>query len=69
MKLALDTIMSKKYDKPVDTMQLLKDGEEKDYISILDEIRRGIDTGAMDLAAGVGTTLFSGLDYAFDTNF
>jgi len=34
MKLLLDKAMSKKYDKPVDSMQLLKDGEEKDYISI-----------------------------------
>ena len=41
MKLLLDQAMSKKYDKPVDSMQLLKDGEEKDYISILDEIFTG----------------------------
>ena len=69
MKLALDTIMSKKYNQPVDTMQLLKDGEEKDYISIIDEIRKGLNTGVYDLTAGVGTTLFSGLDYAFNTDF
>ena len=69
LKLFLDKVMSKKYDKPVDSMDLLKDGKEKDYISILDEIRKGVNTGAYDLQAGVGTTLFSGLDYAFDTNF
>ena len=50
-------------------MDLLKDGKEIDYISILDEIRKGVNTGAYDLQAGVSTTLFSGLDYAFDTNF
>lgn len=69
MKLLLDQVMSKKYDKPVDSMQLLKDGEEKDYISILDEIRKGVDSGSYDLMSGVGTTLFTGLDYAFDSDF
>ena len=69
MKLLLDTAMSKKYDKPVDSMQLLKDGEEKDYISILDEIRKGVDSGSYDLMSGVGTTLFTGLDYTFDSDF
>ena len=69
LKLFLDKTMSKKYGKPVDSMDLLKDGEEKDYISIIDEVRKGIESGATDLAAGVGTTLFSGLDYAFDTDF
>ena len=69
LKLLLDTAMSKKYGKPVDSMDLLKDGEEKDYISIIDEIRKGLDSGTYDLAAGVGTTLFSGLDYVFDTDF
>ena len=61
--------MSKKYGKLVDSMDLLKDGEEKDYISIIDEVRKGVESGATDLVAGVGTTLFSGLDYAFDTDF
>ena len=69
MKLLLDKAMSKKYDKPVDSMQLLKDGEEKDYISILDEIRKGVDSGSYDLMSGVGTTLFTGLDYTFDSDF
>ena len=69
LKLFLDKAMSKKYGKPVDSMDLLKDGEEKDYISIIDEVRKGVESGATDLVAGVGTTLFSGLDYAFDTDF
>lgn len=69
MKLLLDQAMSKKYDKPVDSMQLLKDGEEKDYISILDEIRKGVDSGSYDLMSGLGTTLFTGLDYTFDSDF
>ena len=69
LKLVLDKTMSDKYNRPVDTMDLLKDGEEKDYISILDEIRKGVNTGVTDLAAGVGTTLFTGIDYAFDTDF
>ena len=61
LKLFLDKTMSKKYNKPVDSMDLLKDGEEKDYISILDEIRKGVESGATDLTAGVGTTLFLSL--------
>ena len=69
LKLLLDKTMSEKYDRPVDTMDLLKDGEEKDYISILDEIRKGVESGATDLVSGVGTSLFTGIDYAFDTDF
>ena len=69
LKILLDKTMSKKYNKPVDSMQLLQDGEEKDYISILDEVRKGVDTGAYDLALGLKETLFTGSDYFFGTEF
>ena len=47
-----------KNKKPVDSMDLLKEGEEKDYISFLMKCRKGVGAGATDLVAGVGTTLF-----------
>ena len=50
-------------------MDLLKDGKEKDYISIIDEVRKGVESGATDLVAGVGTTLFSGLELCFRYRF
>jgi len=69
IQLFLNTVLSKKEGKPVDVMERLKDEKEKDYISILDEVRKGINTGAFDLEYGLKDTLFTGLDYAFDTNF
>ena len=56
LKMFLDYTMSKKYGKATDSIDLLKDGEEKDYISIIDEIRKGVDSGSYDLMSGVGTT-------------
>mgnify|MGYP003136784977 FL=1 len=69
LRLFLNTVLSKKEGKPVDVLQLLQDPEEKDYISIFDEIRKGIDSGAYDLEYGVKDTLFTGLDYVFNTDF
>ncbi len=54
---------------PVDVIKLLESGDEKDYISGLDEIRKGINVGLFDLAQGTGSLLFSGTDLAFDTDF
>lgn len=42
---------------------------KKDYISGLDEVRKGIETGIFDLTEGLGTLLFSGTDFALDTDF
>ena len=69
MKLVLDNYMSKKYDKPVDSIELLKKGDQKDYISILDEISRGVESGAFDLVSGTKELLFAGSDYVFGTEF
>ena len=69
MKILLDSYMSKKHNKKVDTMDLLKDGDHKDYISIIDEISKGIDSGAYDLEVGIKELLFTGLDYTFSTDF
>jgi hypothetical protein len=69
LRLFLNTVLSKKEGKPVDVLQRLQDPEEKDYISIFDEIRKGVKSGAYDLEYGVKDTLFTGLDYAFGTDF
>ena len=52
-----------------DIIKKLESQDEKDYISSLDEIRKGVETGIFDLSTGVGTLLFSGIDYFRDTNF
>jgi len=69
IQLFLNKVLSEKEGKPVDVMERLKDEKERDYISILDEVRKGVNTGAFDLEYGLKDTLFTGLDYAFDTNF
>ena len=60
--------------KPIDSLSdSLKFSEEaeseKDYISILDEVRKGLDSGFYDLEMGLKETLFTGLDYTFETEF
>ena len=52
-----------------DIIKKLESQDEKDYVSSLDEIREGINTGLFDLTTGVGTLLFAGTDFAFDTDF
>ena len=42
--------------------------EEKDYISGLDEIAKGIDGGLYDLAHGIGSLLFTGTDLIANTD-
>ena len=69
LTLFLNTVLSKKEGKPVDIRERLKDKKERDYISILDEIRKGVATGGFDLEYGLKDTLFTGLDYAFGTDF
>ena len=69
LKMGIDYYLSKKNNKRVDSIELLKQGDQKDYISIIDEISKGVDSGAYDLVAGLKEILFAGADYAFDTNF
>ena len=69
LRLFLNKVLSEKEGKPVDVMERLKDEKEKDYISILDEVRKGVATGGFDLEYGLKDTLFTGLDYAFGTDF
>jgi hypothetical protein len=69
LQIFLNKVLSEKEGQPVDVMERLKDPEEKDYISILDEVRKGLNTGAFDLEYGLKDTLFTGLDYTFGSNF
>jgi hypothetical protein len=52
-----------------DIVQLLKSKDEKDYISGLDEIRTGMESGAHNLGASVGSLLFAGTDLVANTEF
>ena len=54
---------------PVDIIKLLESEDEKDYISGLDEVRKGLSTGIFDLAQGTGSLLFAGTDLLGDTDF
>jgi len=66
----VDKKLSEKHGRAIDSIKFSEEAEsEKDYISILDEIRKGVDSGSYDLAMGVKETLFTGLDYTFDTDF
>ena len=52
-----------------DIIRKLESEDDKDYISGLDEVRKGIETGVFDLAKGTGSLLFAGTDYFRDTDF
>jgi len=52
-----------------DIVKKLESEDDKDYISGLDEVRKGVETGVFDLAKGTGSLLFAGTDLALDTDF
>ena len=54
-----------------DPKELIKQipDQEKDYISGLDEIARGIDSGIYDLQHSIGSLLFAGTDLVANTDF
>ena len=54
-------------EDPKESIKKLK-VEEKDYISGLDEIAKGIDGGLYDLAHGMGSLLFTGTDLIANTD-
>ena len=68
-QLSLNKALKEKGRAPEDILKFLEAGDEKDYISTLDEIRKGVDSGVYDFSSGVGTLLFSGIDYFADTDF
>ena len=61
--------LAKKTGKYKDVIEMLKSKDEKDYISGLDEIRTGIESGAHNVGASVGSLLFAGTDLVANTEF
>ena len=55
--------------KHKDIVQLLKSRDEKDYISGLDEIRTGLESGSHNIGTSVGRLLFAGTDLVANTDF
>ena len=53
---------------PKELIKQLPD-QERDYISGLDEIARGIDSGIYDLQHSIGSLLFAGTDLVANTDF
>jgi len=50
-------------------MKKLESEDEKDYISGLDELRKGVEDGVYNLNSGLGTLLFGGTDLIANTDF
>ena len=69
LRATLSVGLSKKEGKRVDVLDYLESKDEKDYISLFDEVRKGVDAGSFDLGQSVGTLLFAGTDLALNTDF
>jgi len=69
LRLNVNLGLSKKKGKYTDVVRMLSEGEEKDYISGLDEIAKGIDTAGHNLGTTLGTLLFGGTDLIANTDF
>ncbi len=69
LRININEGLAKKEGKYKDIVQMLKSKDEKDYVSGLDEIRTGIESGAHNLAASAGSLLFAGTDLAANTDF
>ena len=68
-QLAFNEARKKQGLEPTDLIKFLETQDNKDYISGLDELRKGVASGGYDLVSGVGTLLFGGTDLAFNTDF
>ena len=69
LRININNSLSKKEGKYRDIVQMLKSQDEKDYISGLDEIRTGVESGAHNVGASVGSLLFAGTDLVANTEF
>ena len=69
LRIQINNSLSKKEGKYTDIVEMLKSKDEKDYISGLDEIRTGVESGAHNLGASVGSLLFAGTDLVANTEF
>mgnify|MGYP003652687657 FL=1 len=69
LRIQINEGLAKKENKYVDINEMLTSQDEKDYISGLDEIRTGIETGAHNLGTSVGRLLFMGTNFIANTDF
>ena len=69
LRITVNEGLAKKEGKYKDINTLLTSQDEKDYISGLDEIRRGIESGAHNLGTSLGRLLFMGTDLSDKTDF
>ena len=69
LRLHINESLAKKTGKYTDVIEMLKSKDEKDYISGLDEIRTGVESGAHNVGASFGSLLFAGTDLALNTDF
>ncbi len=69
LRINVNRALSKKEGKYTDIIEMLKSHDEKDYISGLDEIRTGIESGGHNIGASLGTLLFAGTDLVANTEF
>jgi len=69
LRITVNEALAKKEGEYKDINALLTSQDEKDYISGLDEIRRGIESGAHNLGTSVGRLLFAGTDLSDKTDF
>jgi hypothetical protein len=69
LRIKINNSLSKKEGKYTDIVEMLKSKDEKDYISGLDEIRTGVESGAHNVGASVGSLLFAGTDLVANTEF
>ena len=69
LRFNINNSLSKKVGKHVDINEMLKSKDEKDYISGLDEIITGIESGSHNVGASLGSLLFAGTDLVANTDF
>ena len=69
LRLHVNKALTKKEGKYTDVVEMLKSKDEKDYISGLDEIRTGLESGGHNVGASLGSLLFGGTDLALNTDF
>jgi len=69
LRLHVNKALTEKKGKYTDVVEMLKSKDEKDYISGLDEIRTGLESGGHNVGASLGTLLFAGTDLALNTDF
>ena len=69
LRITVNEALAKKEGEYKDINALLTSQDEKDYISGLDEIRTGIESGSHNIGTSVGRLLFAGTDLSDKTDF